>query len=81
LEAFILLLPAGKYKFNIVIEYKLVDAQNNIYFVKTYKEELSNIVGLYYGLGKFKFEEVLKTIATQLLADLNEVAPTLKIKK
>ena len=50
-------------------------------FVKTYKEELSNIVGLYYGLGKFKFEEVLKTIAKQLLADLNEVAPTLKIKK
>ncbi len=74
-------LPAGKYKFNIEIEYKLVDAQNNIYFVKAYKEELSNIVGLYYGLGKFKFEEVLKTIAKQLLADLNEVAPTLKIKK
>ena len=72
--------PAGKYYFNIEIEYKLLDNNDNVYFSKSYSATTSNIVGLYYGNGEYKFEETLKQIAKQLVADLNTLAPTIKIK-
>lgn len=73
-------LPAGKYRFNIEIEFKLIDEKGKIYFCKSYKEEISNIVGIYYGLGKYSFEETLKKISLKLIQDLRELAPTLKIR-
>lgn len=73
-------LPAGKYYFNIEIEYKLLDNEDNVYFSKAYVEETSNIVGLYYGMGEYSFEETLKKISLNLVQDLNMLAPTLKIK-
>ena len=74
-------LPAGKYHFNIEIEYTLIDGDDNVYFTKTYTADMSNFVGLYYGLDKYSFEETLKKIAKKLIVDLNEVAPSLKLKK
>lgn len=74
-------LPAGKYAFNIEIEYNLVDNEGNIYFSQSYSEETSNIVGLYYGLEEYNFEELLKTISLKLIKDLKKVAPSIQIKK
>ena len=74
-------LPAGKYKFNITIEYKLIDSNYNEYFSKEYSSSSSEIIGLYYNLGSYKFEETLKKISLELINDLNQIAPTIKLKK
>ena len=74
-------LPNGKYHFNIELEYKLMDSKNNTYFSKTYTAENSNLTGLYYGIGDNGFETALKDISKEVILDLRNIAPTIKLKK
>ncbi len=73
-------LPNGKYHFYIEIDISLIDKNGKTYFVKNYSGESSNLTGLYYGMGKNSFEKILKEIALELIKDLKEIAPTLKMK-
>ncbi len=74
-------LPNGKYHFGIELEYKLMDSKNNTYFTKTYTAKNSNLTGIYYGMGDNGFEKAMKNISKEVVWDLRNIAPTVKLKK
>ena len=74
--------PVGWTNNDITIEYKLMDKNYKIYFEKTYTANVEFYNRYWTNPHEiFRFEEAFKKIAMELVFDLRNIAPTIKIKK
>ena len=73
--------PTGKATNKITIRYRLLDKNYNVYMDKTYSKKKSRYNFFWTPKGPMFFEEIFKEIAIEVVEDIKQVVPQIKLKK
>ncbi len=73
--------PTGKATNKIIVRYRLLDKNYKVYMDKIYSKKKTRYNFFWMPKGPMFFEEIFKEIALEVVEDIKQIAPQIKIKK